>query len=93
MKRTLLNRPTCRSSFLEEDVVAEALIRYYQVKEVLLPPRKLGERIPSLLMEFYNNLMSEMAYSLSSETIENKSVIILNGIYQKLKIRKNSTKL
>ncbi|XP_018395305.1 PREDICTED: hydrocephalus-inducing protein homolog [Cyphomyrmex costatus] len=44
------------SFFLEEERIAEALTRYYGVKEILLPPRKLGERMPPSLMEFYNSL-------------------------------------
>jgi len=72
----------CRCSlFLEEKRIAEGLTRYYGVKEILLPPRKLGERMPSSLMEFYNSLMSEMAYALSAEAIEEKSATALNGIY------------
>ena len=70
------------SLFLEEQI-AEALTRYYGVKEILLPPRKLGERMPSSLMEFYNSLKSEMAYALSAEAIEKKSATVLNGIYIK----------
>lgn len=69
------------SLFLEERQIAEALTRYYGVKEILLPPRKLGERMPSALMEFYNSLMSEMAYALSAEAIEEKSATTLNGTY------------
>lgn len=69
------------SLFLEERQIAEALTRYYGVKEILLPPRKLGERMPSSLMEFYNSLMSEMAYALSAEAIEEKNVTTLNGTY------------
>ncbi|KYN44368.1 Hydrocephalus-inducing protein [Trachymyrmex septentrionalis] len=65
------------SLFLEEQI-AEALTRYYGVKEILLPPRKLGERMPSSLMEFYNSLKSEMAYALSAEAIEKKSATVLN---------------
>ncbi|KAG5334606.1 HYDIN protein, partial [Acromyrmex charruanus] len=66
------------SLFLEEERIAEALTRYYGVKEILLPPRKLGERMPSSLMEFYNSLKSEMAYALSAEAIEKKSATVLN---------------
>ncbi|XP_039306782.1 hydrocephalus-inducing protein homolog [Solenopsis invicta] len=66
------------SLFLEEERITEALTRYYGVKEILLPPRKLGERMPSSLMEFYNSLMSEMAYTLSAEVIEEKSTTTLN---------------
>lgn len=69
------------SLFLEEERIAEALTRYYGVKEILLPPRKLEERMPSSLMEFYNSLMSEMAYALSAEAIEGKSATVLNGAY------------
>ncbi|KYQ52600.1 Hydrocephalus-inducing protein [Trachymyrmex zeteki] len=45
--------------FLEEERIAEALTRYYGVKEILLPPRKLGERMPLSLMEFYNSLKND----------------------------------
>nr|XP_012234643.1 PREDICTED: uncharacterized protein LOC105679292 [Linepithema humile] len=72
---------------LKEDRAAEALTRYYGVKEILLPPRKLGERMPSFLIEFYNSLMSEMAYALSSETIEDKSVTTLNDSGYENRIR------
>lgn len=58
-----------------------ALTRYYGVKEILLPPRKLGQRIPSFLMEFYNGLMSEMAQALSARAIEQENAIVPNGIY------------
>ncbi|XP_072764383.1 hydrocephalus-inducing protein homolog [Anoplolepis gracilipes] len=66
------------SLFLEEERLAEALTRYYGVEEILLPPRKLGERMPSFLMEFYNSLMSEMGYALSTEAIEEKSITASN---------------
>ncbi|XP_011879968.1 PREDICTED: uncharacterized protein LOC105568710 [Vollenhovia emeryi] len=66
------------SLFLEEERIAEALTCYYGVKEILLPPRKLGERMPSSLMEFYNSLMNEMAYALSAEAIEKKSATVPN---------------
>ncbi|XP_011690792.1 PREDICTED: hydrocephalus-inducing protein-like [Wasmannia auropunctata] len=66
------------SLFREEEQIAEALTRYYGVKEILLPHRKLRERIPSSLMEFYNSLMSEMAHALSAEVIEEKSATALN---------------
>lgn len=77
----LLNKSIRCSLFLEEERIAEALTRYYGVKEILLPLRKLGERIPSSLMEFYNSLMSEMAYALSAEAIEEKNATALNGTY------------
>ncbi|KAL6255305.1 hypothetical protein P5V15_013645 [Pogonomyrmex californicus] len=67
-----------KNLFLEEERIAEALTRYYGVKEILLPPRKLEERIPSSLMEFYNSLISEMAYALSAEAIKGRSAITLN---------------
>ncbi|XP_019884344.2 hydrocephalus-inducing protein homolog [Camponotus floridanus] len=66
------------SLFLEEERLAEALTCYYGIKEILLPSRKPGERMPSLLMEFYNSLMSEMAYALSAERIEEKNIIASN---------------
>lgn len=69
-----------RSFFPEEERAVEALTRYYGVKEILLPPRKLGERLPSFLMEFYNSLVNEMVYALSAETIEEGSVAALSGI-------------
>lgn len=69
-----------RSLFPEEERAAEALIRYYGAKEILLPPRKLGERMPSFLMEFYNSLVSEMAHALSAGAIEGENVVALNGI-------------
>lgn len=81
MECTLLNKPTRCSLFLEDERIAEALTRYYGVKEILLPPRKLGERMPSSLMEFYNSLMSEMAYALSAEVIEEKSATAFNSTY------------
>lgn len=71
------------SLFLEEERIAEALTRYYGVREILLPPRKLGEKMPSSLMEFYNSLMSEMAYALSEKAIEEKNTTAFNGTYQK----------
>ncbi|XP_036144321.1 LOW QUALITY PROTEIN: hydrocephalus-inducing protein [Monomorium pharaonis] len=84
---TLLNKPMRYSLFLEEERIAEALTRYYGVKEILLPPRKLGERMPSSLMEFYNNLMSEMANALSAEVIEEKSATALDGTLKILEIK------
>ncbi|XP_014477569.1 PREDICTED: hydrocephalus-inducing protein homolog [Dinoponera quadriceps] len=66
------------SLFPEEERAAEVLIRYYGVKEILLPPRKLGERMPTFLMEFYNSLVSEMEYALSARTIEEGTVATLN---------------
>lgn len=69
------------SLFLEEERIAETLTRYYGIKEILLPPRKLGEKMPSSLMEFYNSLMNEMAYALSAKAIEGKSATVLNGAY------------
>ncbi|KAL6429111.1 hypothetical protein ACFW04_008116 [Cataglyphis niger] len=76
----LINRSSTsvNSLFLEEERLAEALTRYYGVEEILLPPRKLGEKMPLLLMEFYNNLMSEMSYALSTEAIEEKSITASN---------------
>lgn len=72
----------CCSLFLEEERIAEILTRYYGVKEILLPLRKLGERMPSSLMEFYNSLKNEMAYALSAEAIEEKNATTLNGTYK-----------
>lgn len=81
VKCTLLSKSTRRSLFLEEERVAEALTRYYGVEEILLPPRKLGERMPSFLMEFYNSLVREMAHALSAEAIEEESVTAVDGTY------------
>lgn len=79
MEYILSNESMRCSFFLEEERIVEALTCYYGVKEILLPPRKLGERMPSSLMEFYNSLMSEMAYTLSAEAIEDKSATVFNG--------------
>ncbi|XP_077269229.1 uncharacterized protein LOC143901120 [Temnothorax americanus] len=46
--------------------------------------------MPSSLIEFYNSLMSEMAYALSAEAIEEKSVTALNDDGKLLNVeRKN----
>ncbi|KAI4504415.1 hypothetical protein M0802_000886 [Mischocyttarus mexicanus] len=46
--------------FLHEDRIAKILTRYYNVEEILLPPRKLAQGIPPLLIEFYNELINEV---------------------------------
>ncbi|KAK2576816.1 hypothetical protein KPH14_005450 [Odynerus spinipes] len=46
--------------FMHEDRVAKILTHYYGVEEILLPPRKLGEGIPEVLLAFYNDLVSEI---------------------------------
>ncbi|XP_043251740.1 hydrocephalus-inducing protein homolog [Colletes gigas] len=45
------------NSFQAEDKVINALLDYYQVKEILLPPRKPGEPFPPHLINFYNDLV------------------------------------
>lgn len=41
--------------------MVNALLRYYRVKEILLPPRKPGEPLPSSFLQFYEHLMGEAA--------------------------------
>lgn len=55
-----LNLTTTFSRFVQEDRIAKILTRYYDVEEILLPHRKLGEGIPGILIEFYNDLIDEI---------------------------------
>lgn len=50
-----------------EDRVINALLDYYQVKEILLPPRKPGEPLPRHLINFYNDLVDGTSRVRSKE--------------------------
>nr|XP_050852292.1 LOW QUALITY PROTEIN: uncharacterized protein LOC127064781 [Vespula vulgaris] len=55
--------------FIQEDHIAKILTHYYDVKEILLPPRQLAEGIPTILIEFYNDLVNEIAKEQKSDEI------------------------
>ncbi|XP_043670273.1 hydrocephalus-inducing protein homolog [Vespula pensylvanica] len=55
--------------FIHEDLIAKILTHYYDVKEILLPPRKVAEGIPTILIEFYNDLVNEIAKEQKSDEI------------------------
>ncbi|EFN85829.1 Hydrocephalus-inducing protein [Harpegnathos saltator] len=68
------------SLFPEEERAAEALIRYYGVKEILLPPRKLGERMPSFLMEFYNSLVKYQEAACRSARVLGVPLLCIDNV-------------
>ncbi|XP_076237948.1 hydrocephalus-inducing protein-like [Calliopsis andreniformis] len=56
--------------FQIEDRVVDSLLRYYQVNEILLPPRKPGDPMPSSFVEFYNDLVNEGARACSLDSFD-----------------------
>lgn len=61
--------------FQTEYRITEALLHYYKVKEILLPPRKPGEPIPWQLTKFYKAIVNEMAQTLIMEKLKDEKVL------------------
>ncbi|KAG7200298.1 hypothetical protein KM043_017763 [Ampulex compressa] len=91
------------SLFIHEDRVAEVLTRYYRTDEILLPPRRLGEHMPQLLIDFYNKLISAMTHAMPMPSFEepveqvslkgsnvHKSTLPNNSEFQSGKLAKNN---
>ncbi|XP_048264436.1 LOW QUALITY PROTEIN: hydrocephalus-inducing protein [Bombus terrestris] len=60
--------------FQMEDHITKALLYYYKVKEILLPPRKPGESIPWQLTKFYRDIINEMAQALIMEKLNEEEI-------------------
>ena len=46
------------------------LTHYYGVKEILMPQRKMGEKMPQQLLDFYAGLVKEMAAEMVRQRAE-----------------------
>ncbi|KAK9306551.1 hypothetical protein QLX08_002752 [Tetragonisca angustula] len=71
----LLNKTTMSSDFQTEYRITKALLHYYKVKEILLPPRKPGEPIPWQLTKFYKDIVNEMTQTLIMEKLKDEEVL------------------
>lgn len=69
-----LDKRRWSSVFQMEDHITKALLYYYKVKEILLPPRKPGESIPWQLTKFYRDIINEMAQALIMEKLNEEEL-------------------
>ncbi|CAD1478444.1 unnamed protein product [Heterotrigona itama] len=61
--------------FQTESRITKALLHYYKVKEILLPPRKPGESMPWQLTKFYKDIVNEMARTLIMEKLKDEEIL------------------
>ncbi|XP_026670106.1 hydrocephalus-inducing protein homolog [Ceratina calcarata] len=63
-------------TFQMEEYISRVLLYYYDTKEILLPPRQPGEPIAWQLVQFYNQLVNEMAHTLIADKLEEEEGLL-----------------
>lgn len=58
------------------NIIIKALLHYYKTDFCLIPQQNVGDELPEILVNFYNNLVEDMKswYSETSENIQNSDL-------------------